>query len=88
VSRIAILLIFSHSTDTTVGSIGVSMGQHPGGMLSTPRRVPHQIEAVLRAKGLQLNISTVFLMFCTLNVITYYILHPEWDPITYIVHHF
>ena len=54
VSRTAALLGFSHSTvlrewsttqktssqlDTTVGSIGVNMGQHLYGMLSTPCRV-------------------------------------------------
>ena len=30
--------------------------------------IPTQFEAVLRAKGVQLNIRTVFLMFCMLNV--------------------
>jgi hypothetical protein len=29
----------SSELDTTVGSIGVNMGQHPCGMLSTPLRV-------------------------------------------------
>jgi hypothetical protein len=47
----------SSQLDTTVGSIGVNLGQHPCGMLSTPCRVH-----ALRAKG------KVFLMFCTLSV--------------------
>ena len=44
---------------TTVEIIGVNMGQHPYGMLSTPCR------GVLRAKGegVQLNIRIVFLIF-------------------------
>ena len=47
--------------DTTVGSIGVNMGQQPCVTLSTPYRVlARRIEAVLRQK--------VFLMFCTLSV--------------------
>ena len=50
---------------TTVESIGINMGQHPFGTLSTPCR----IEAVLMAKGgVQLNIRKVFLMFVILCV--------------------
>ena len=44
--------IISSQLDTTVGSIGVNMGQHPSGMVSTPcRALLRRIEAVLRAKG-------------------------------------
>jgi hypothetical protein len=37
-SRTAMLQIFLHKPDTTVGSIGVNMGQHPCGTLLTPCR--------------------------------------------------
>jgi hypothetical protein len=42
----------SSQLDTTVGSTGVNMGQHPCGKLSTPCRV-HALknESFLRAKG-------------------------------------
>jgi hypothetical protein len=41
----------SSQLDTTVGSIGVNMGQHPCGTLLTPCRVhARRIEAIVRAK--------------------------------------
>jgi hypothetical protein len=50
---------FSHATanqlDTTVGNIGVNMGDHPSGTLSTPF-------------PMNWGFSEVFLMFCTLFV--------------------
>ena len=50
--------------DTTVGNIGVNMGQRPYGMLSTPcNSMPRRIEAV--AEG---NIRKVFPMFGVLSV--------------------
>ena len=69
----------SSQLDTTVGSIGVNMGQHPCGTLSTPCKVmPRQIEAVLRAKvwetvcgGVRrcnLILGRCSLMLCTLSV--------------------
>ena len=52
--------------DTTVGSIGVNMGQNAFGTLQS---MPQQIEAVLRAKGGgQLNIRKAFLMFCAHSI--------------------
>ena len=77
-SRTAMLLGFSHSKvswpttqrtssqlDTLVGTIGVHMGQHPRGMLSTSCRVHALTKS---AWWVQLNNSKVFLMFCTLGV--------------------
>ena len=54
--------------DTTVGSIGVEMGQ-PCGMLSTPCSLcPDELRLFWGQKGVWLNIRKVFLMFCTLSV--------------------
>ena len=53
--------------DTTLGSFGVNMGQHPCGMLSTPCRV-HALTNC-RCSGVQLNIRKVFLMFSILKCI-------------------
>jgi hypothetical protein len=56
----------SSQLDTIVRSIGVNMGQHPCGTLSTP------CADVLRLfwgnKGVQHNIRKVFLMFCSPGV--------------------
>ena len=52
----------SSQFETTVGSIGVNMRQHPCGTLSTPCR-EHA-----RRIGVQLNIRKVFLMFGILSV--------------------
>jgi hypothetical protein len=42
----------SSQLDTNVGRIGVNIGQHPCGTLSTPCRVHgRRIEAILRANG-------------------------------------
>ena len=63
----------SDQLETTVGSIGVNMGQHPRGTLLAPCRVhSRQIEAILRAKGEeQINIRKAILMFCPLSVYCY-----------------
>ena len=60
----------SSQLDTTVGSIGVNMGQHPCGTLSTPCRVhvSDELRLFWGQKGMQLNTRKVFLMFCTLSV--------------------
>ena len=54
--------------DATVGSIGVNMGQHPCGTLLTP--CPNELRMFWGQKVEQLNIRKVFLMFCTLSVVT------------------
>ena len=60
----------SSQFDATVGSIGVNMGQHPCGTLSTP--CSPRLEELRLFWGLKgevlLNIRKVFLMFCTLSV--------------------
>jgi hypothetical protein len=54
----------SSQLDTTVGSIGVNMGQHPCGMLSTPSSpCSDELRLFLWQNGVQLNIRKVFLMF-------------------------
>jgi hypothetical protein len=66
-------LCVSSELDTTVGSIGVNMGQQPCGMLLTLCRVhPERIEAVLGAKGV---CGGIYLMFGILSV---YLIRSTW----------
>jgi hypothetical protein len=60
----------SSQLDTTLGSFGVNMGQHPCGTLSTPCRihVPTNWGSSKGQRGVQLNIRKVLLLFCTLSV--------------------
>jgi hypothetical protein len=55
-------------------TVGVKMGQHPCGMLLTPCRVHAQTELRLfwGQKGVEVDITKVFLMFCTLSTIFWY----------------
>jgi hypothetical protein len=55
----------SSQLDTTVGRIGASIPVEQGYLVEF---MPQQIEAVLRAKGVQRNIRKVFLIFCILRV--------------------
>ena len=63
----------SSKLNTTVGSIGVNMVQHPYGMLLTPYRVhtPTKRGCSEGKRGVKLNTRKVFLMFCTLSVHEY-----------------
>ena len=54
----------SSQLDTTVGSIGVKMGQHSCGTLSTPCRV-HALTNWCCSEG---NVRKMSLMFCTFSV--------------------
>jgi hypothetical protein len=57
----------SSQFDTTVGSIGVNMGQHPRRTLSTPCRVHATTNWGCSEKRVQPNNRMVFIMFCTIQ---------------------
>ena len=60
------------------GSIGVNMGQHHCGTLSTPcNQCLDKLRLFWGQKGVQLNIRKVFLMFCTLSVYTHYCVYTH-----------
>ena len=69
---------------TTLRSIGVNMGQHPCGMLSTPCGVhARQIEAVLRAKG---GATPILGRFYKCFVHSVYSIHTNIQHIVYYIY--
>jgi hypothetical protein len=74
-----------HPTNlTTVGNIGINMGQHPSEtLLKHCSPCSDKLRLFWGQKGVQLNIRKMFLMFCTFSVYVMAIFDSSIVPFEY-----